>query len=174
MRTSSVRFAVVLAVAGAFVLSPVAGAQESSGRRGWGWGFQLGAMTGTVDGTQMSVALLAENYRSPAFSWGGTFFFTPLGDLTAAGGAVVLRFHVVRNRWEIVPTVGMGLIRADLDGNSDTGFFLPLGVEGAVEVSPNIFLTTSVTYNLHQLTFDEPAGDDSASTTFSVGVRYFP
>ncbi len=149
-------------------------APAPAGRRGWGWGFNVGALSGAEGGSALQIGFLGEHFQSDAFSFGGILFFTPLSDLTMVAGAVAFRFHVVQDGWEVVPFVGLGFANTNFADQGSTGFYLPLGLEAAVEVSPNIFLTGTFTYNLHRLTYDPPLEDDSASASLTAGIRYAP
>lgn len=169
-----INFITALVVCGILVASG-AQAQESQ-TPGWGFGAELGGVVSTPDGEVFAIQITGDKYLRKAFSMGFLTLFSPIGDLTQIAGAATGKWHMVvsDSRFRVSPFLGLGLWYSDFLGNDDVGFYIPIGVTGGYEVSPDIDLTATFVINLHDLTFNAPIGDDPSSYTIVFGVRFRP
>jgi hypothetical protein len=148
----------------------------------WGFGADLGMLTGTVDGSVFAMGLSADRYVDRAFSVGFEGFVTPASDLLSISGAAVLRFHIELEKANIVPFLGIGAIYQDLDRTKnnqtvnvdDTSHLIPIGASVEYPFNPNMAAGIKLTFNMHDLDFKTPVGKDTRSTTLTAHIRYRP
>ncbi|MEE9204147.1 MAG: hypothetical protein V3U08_03950, partial [Nitrospirales bacterium] len=94
------------------VASPKDGHAEANQ---WGFGTDLGFISGTSDGTVFALGFNLDYYLARAFSFGPMLLLAPVGDLTEVAIAGVARFHVPLGAIRIAPFTGLGFVHADLD-----------------------------------------------------------
>lgn len=148
----------------------------------WGFGTDIGFLSGTVDGTRFALGFNLDYYVDRAFSIGPMLLLTPTGDLTTIAIAGVARYHYRTGPVGLVPFAGLGLVHADLDRSAgpgridrnDTSHFIPLGVTLEYYLAPKLALSSTLMVNLHDLNFDPPVGDDRTSVALLFGMRFGP
>ena len=101
--------------------------------KGWGFGTDVGFITGTTNNTVFALNFQADYYVAKEFSIGPMFQWVPAGDLKQYAFAGVGRYHYrINDRFNIVPFAGIGFIHADLSSSSvnrnDTSHYIPIGV----------------------------------------------
>jgi hypothetical protein len=168
-------FATILIV-GLLSVSPVQAADH------WGFGTDLGFLSGTTNGTVFSLGMNLDYYVDPAFSFGPMVIFTPVGDLTQVAVAGVARYHFRTGRLNIVPFAGVGFVHADLDrgagagriNRNDTSHYIPLGVTVEYPLTPKLAFATTVMVNLHDIKLDPPVERDRTSVGVLFGIRFGP
>ena len=114
--------------------------------RTWGFGSDLGFISGTVDGTIFALAFNLDYYPTPAFSAGPMVLFSPGGDLTEVAVAGVGRYHFRFGAFNLVPFTGVGFVHGSLDSTSgpipvdesDTSFYIPLGLAAEYPSIPTL------------------------------------
>lgn len=148
----------------------------------WGFGTDVGLWTGTAADTRFAIGFNADYYLDRAFSVGPMVLLAPTGDLTEAAFAGVARYHFRTGAINIVPFAGLGLVHASLSrGNgpgsvdtNDTSYFIPLGLTLEYQLARKLALATTLMVNLHDLSFDQPVGNDRTSVALMFGVRFGP
>lgn len=158
----------------------VGGPTEAQDR--WGFGTDVGLWTGTAANTRFAIGFNADYYLDRAFSVGPMMLLAPTGDLTEVAFAGVARYHFRAGAINIVPFAGLGLVHASLSrGNgpssvdtNDTSYFIPLGLTLEYQLARKLALATTLMVNLHDLSFDQPVGNDRTSVALMFGVRYGP
>lgn len=142
-----------------------------------GFGADLGFWADTSDDEVFAMGFNLDYYLDRAFSIGPMVLFSPSGDLTQVAFAPVARFHIRLNAVNIVPLAGVGFVHGDLDrgsiDESDTSYYIPLGVAAEFPVSRKIALATTLYVNLHDLEL-EPRDDDNVSVALMFGLRFGP
>src|SRR5581483_10418020 len=134
----------------------------------WGFGSDVGFVSGTVNGTVFALNFNLDYYLDSAFSIGPMLQITPTGDLTRIAIAGVARYHFQTRYVNIVPFAGLGLVHDDLDRGSgtsrisrnDTSHYIPLGVSVEYPLARKLALATTLMVSLHDLNFSPPVGDD--------------
>ncbi len=148
----------------------------------WGFGTDVGVWTGTVADERFALGFNLDYYLGQAFSVGPMVLLAPTGDLTEIAFAPVARFHIRLTHVNIVPFAGVGFVHADLErgqgpgrvDDSDTSYYIPLGLTAEVPVSPHIALAGTLLVNLHNLELDPPVGSDNTSVALMFGLRFEP
>jgi len=170
--------AALLAVAWLAASEGVGQAQENR----WGFGTDVGFLSGTVNGTVFALGFYADYYLDRSFSIGPMLLLTPVGDLTQIAMAGVARYHFRTGAFNVVPFAGFGLVHADLDRGSgpgridknDTSHYIPLGVTVEYQVVPTLALASTIMLNLHDLDLDPPIERDRTSIAVMFGFRFGP
>ncbi len=177
MRTSLC--ALVLALACLAGSRAPAQAQDS----GWGFGTDVGFITGTTNNTVFALNFQADYYVAKEFSIGPMFQWVPAGDLKQYAFAGAFRYHYhVNDRFNIVPFAGIGFIHADLDRGSgpgrvdrnDTSHYIPLGVSFEYQATPRLAFSNTIMLNLHDINMSPDLQRDSTSVTVLFGMRFGP
>ena len=148
----------------------------------WGFGSDVGFVSGSVDGTVFALNLNLDYYLDRAFSFGPMLQLVPGSDLTQVAVAGVARYHFRTDFVNIVPFAGIGFIHADLNRGSgpgrvdtnDTSHYIPLGVTFEYQLTRKLALANTVMLNLHDLNLDPPVGRDRTSVAVLFGVRFGP
>jgi hypothetical protein len=148
----------------------------------WGFGTDVGFLSGSVNGTVFALQFHADYYLDRAFSVGPMFLLTPVGDLTQIGIAGVARYHFRTAAVNVVPFAGLGLVHADLDRGSgpgridknDTSHYIPIGVTLERQATPSLALASTLMFNLHDLNLDLPSGRDTLDIAVLFGFRFGP
>lgn len=171
--------ALVLALACTAGGLEAARAQDS----GWGFGTDVGFITGTTNDTVFALNFQADYYVAREFSFGPMFQWVPAGDLKQYAFAGVLRYHYhVNNRFNIVPFAGFGLIHADLDtfrngariDRNDTSHYIPLGVSFEYQATPRLAFSNTIMVNLHDIDMSPSLKRDTTSVAVLFGMRFGP
>lgn len=172
-------FAVVLLVIS--LLLPI---EASALDNRWGFGTDLGFVSGTVDGTVFALNFSLDYYVDRNFSFGPMALLSPMGDLTQIGLAGVGRYHVrFQNGINLVPFAGIGLIHADLDrgegpariDRNDTSWYIPIGLSLEYQVVHNIALSSTLMVNLHDIDLSPSLQEnDTTSVALLFGFRWGP
>ena len=148
----------------------------------WGFGTDVGFLSGTVNGTVFALGFNADYYLDRSFSIGPMLLLTPVGDLTQIAMAGVARYHFRTGAFNVVPFAGFGFVHADLDRGSgpgridknDTSHYIPLGVTVEYQVVPTLALASTIMVNLHDLDLDPPIERDRTSIAVMFGFRFGP
>jgi len=163
------------------VLALLAGSQEpaQAEEKGWGFGTDLGFISGTTNNTVFALNFQADYYLAKEFSIGPMFQWVPSGDLKQYAFAGVARYHYeVNDRVNIVPFAGIGFIHADLSSSSvdrnDTSHYIPLGATFEYQVSPKLALANTVMLNLYDINFSPAPVRDTTSVAVFFGLRFRP
>lgn len=148
----------------------------------WGFGSDVGFVSGSVDGTVFALNFNLDYYLDRAFSFGPMLQLVPGSDLTQVAVAGVARYHFRTDFMNIVPFAGIGFIHADLNRGSgpgrvdtnDTSHYIPLGVTFEYQLTRKLALANTVMVNLYDLNLDPPVGRDRTSVAVLFGVRFGP
>lgn len=148
----------------------------------FGFGTDVGVWTGTVADERFALGFNLDYFLGPAFSVGPMVLLAPTGDLTEIAFAPVARFHIRLTHLNIVPFAGVGFVHADLDegqgpgriDDSDTSYYIPLGLTAEVPVSDHIALAGTLLVNLHNLELGPPVREDNTSVALMFGLRFEP
>jgi hypothetical protein len=150
--------------------------------RTWGFGSDLGFISGTVDDTIFALGFNLDYYPTAAFSVGPMVLFSPGGDLTEVAFAGVGRYHFRFRAFNLVPFTGVGFVHASLDrgsglsrvDESDTSFYIPLGLAAEYPLNPNLTLSSTLIVNIHDLDLGPVVGSDHTSVALLFGFRFGP
>ena len=166
--------------AGTIVGAPHAHADEHR----WGFGSDLGLTSGTVNGTVFTLAFSGDYYIDRNFSIGPMMQISPMGDLFQISFAGVGRYHFrLNNGINVVPLMGIGFIHADLErgtgpgsiDNSDTSWYIPIGVSLEYQAAHNLALSSTLIVNLHDINLAPSLSEkDSTSVALLFGFRFNP
>lgn len=144
----------------------------------FGFGTDVGVWTGTAADERFALGFNLDYYLGPAFSVGPMVLLAPTGDLTEIAFAPVVRYHIRLTHLNLVPFAGVGFVHADLErgrvDDSDTSYYIPLGLTAEVPVSEHIALAGTLLVNLHNLELDPPVGEDDTSVALMFGLRFEP
>jgi hypothetical protein len=146
----------------------------------WGFGTDLGFISGTVNNTVFALNFQADYYVAREFSIGPMFQWAPAGDLKQYAFAGVARYHFEAQRnFNIVPFAGVGLIHADLTSatvdRNDTSYYIPMGATFEYRLTPKLALANTVMLNLYNINLSPPPGPkDTTSVTVLFGLRFGP
>ncbi len=147
--------------------------------KGWGFGTDLGFITGTTNNTVFALNFQADYYLAKEFSIGPMFQWVPTGDLKQYAFAGVTRYHYhVNDRFNIVPFAGIGFIHADLSSSSvnrnDTSHYIPLGVSFEYQATPRLAFSNTIMVNLHDINMSPSLQRDTTSVSVLFGMRFGP
>ena len=147
--------------------------------KGWGFGTDLGFISGTTNNTVFALNFQADYYVAKEFSIGPMFQWVPSGDLKQYAFAGVARYHYqVNDRVNIVPFAGIGFIHADLSSSTvnrnDTSHYIPLGATLEYQLSPKLALANTVMLNLYDINFSPDPVRDTTSVAVLFGLRFSP
>lgn len=163
------------------VLALLAGGQESAQAQdsGWGFGTDLGFISGTTNNTVFALNFQADYYVAREFSIGPMFQWVPAGDLKQYAFAGAARYHYrVNDRFNIVPFAGIGFIHADLSSSSvnrnDTSHYIPLGVSFEYQATPKLAFSNTIMVNLHDINMSPSLQRDTTSVSVLFGMRFGP
>ena len=166
--------------AGTGVGAPHARADEHR----WGFGSDLGFTSGTVNGTVFTLAFSGDYYIDRNFSIGPMMQISPMGDLFQISFAGVGRYHFrLNNGINVVPFTGIGFIYADLErgtgpgriDNSDTSWYIPIGVSLEYQAAHNLALSSTLIVNLHDIDLSSSLSEnDHTSVALLFGFRFGP
>lgn len=159
--------------------------QASPVRAGsWGFGSDLGLMTGTVNDTVFNLGFNLDYYPDKNFSFGPMMQITPMGDLFQISFAGVGKYHLrLGNGLNLVPFTGIGLLHADLDRGSgpsridrnDTSWYIPIGLSVEYQVLHDIALSSTLIVNLHDINLSPSIQEhDNTSISLLFGFRWGP
>jgi len=149
----------------------------------WGFGTDLGFVTGTTNNAVFALNFQADYYVAREFSIGPMFQWVPTGDLKQYAFAGAARYHYqVNDKFNIVPFVGIGFIHADLDtvrngtriDRNDTSHYIPLGVTFEYQVNPKLAFSNTVMLNLHDINMSPSLARDTTSVAVLFGMRFNP
>jgi outer membrane protein with beta-barrel domain len=183
MMSKGNRFASMAALTLMLVL--LAGGRESAQAQdsGWGFGTDVGFITGTTNNTVFALNFQADYYVAKEFSIGPMFQWVPAGDLKQYAFAGVARYHYqVNDRFNIVPFAGIGFIHADLDtvrngiliDRNDTSHYIPIGVSFEYQATPRLAFSNTIMVNLHDINMSPSLQRDTTSVTVLFGMRFGP
>ena len=166
--------------AGTGVGAPLARADEHR----WGFGSDLGFTSGTVNGTVFTLAFSGDYYLDRNFSIGPMMQISPMSDLFQVSFAGVGRYHFrLNNGINVVPFMGIGFIHADLErgsgpgsiDNSDTSWYIPIGVSLEYQAAHNLALSSTLIVNLHDIDLSPSfSKNDHTSVALLFGFRFGP
>jgi hypothetical protein len=150
----------------------------------WGAGTDLGFTAGTVHDTVFNLGFNVDYYPDRNFSFGPMMQITPTGDLFQISFAGVAKYHLrFNNGINLVPFTGFGLMHVGLDrgigrgriDESDTSWYIPIGLSLEYQVVHNIALASTVIVNLHNIDLT-PAlrEEDKTSVALMFGFRWGP
>ncbi len=150
----------------------------------WGFGSDLGLMTGTVNDTVFNLGFNLDYYPDRNFSFGPLMQITPMGDLFQISFAGVAKYHWrLNNGINLVPFTGLGLIHVDLDkgtgpsriDRNDTSWYIPIGLSLEYQVTRNIALASTLIVNLHDINLSPSIEEhDRTSVSLLFGFRWGP
>jgi hypothetical protein len=173
----------VIALGGLLWLAPVFTPAYGENNR-WGAGSDVGFLAGMADSTVFNLGFNVDYYPDRNFSFGPMMQLTPTGDLFQISFAGVAKYHLrFNNRINVVPFTGFGLIHVSLDrgagpgriDESDTSWYIPLGVSLEYQVDYNIALASTVIVNLHSIDLSPSLpGKDDNSVALMFGLRWGP
>jgi hypothetical protein len=150
---------------------------------GWGFGTDLGFITGTTNSTVFALNFQADYYVAKEFSIGPMFQWVPVGDLKQYAFAGAARYHYhVNDRFNIVPFAGIGFIHADLDtlrggvriDRNDTSYYIPIGVSFEYQATPRLAFSNTIMFNLHDINMSPSLQQDTTSVSVLFGMRFGP
>lgn len=170
----------IVALAVVLWLAPPVQAQDNH----WGFGSDVGFTAGTVNGTVFNLGFNLDYYPDRNFSFGPMLQFTPTGDLFQFALAGVGKYHLrLDHGINIVPFTGIGFIHNSLDrgvglgriDESDTSWYVPIGVSLEYQLAHNIAMASTVIVNLHDVDMT-PAlrREDKTSVALMFGFRWGP
>lgn len=156
----------------------IAQAQDS----GWGFGTDVGFISGTTNDTVFALNFQADYYLAKEFSIGPMFQWVPAGDLKQYAFAGAARYHFAVNpSFNIVPFAGIGFIHANLDragpvpiDRNDTSHYIPLGVTFEYQATPRLAFSNTVMLNLHDINMSPSLQRDTTSVSVLFGMRFGP
>ncbi len=145
----------------------------------WGFGTDLGFISGTVNNTVFALNFQADYYVAREFSIGPMFQWVPAGDLQQYAFAGVARYHFqAKKDFNIVPFAGVGFIHADMNSSTvdrnDTSYYIPLGATFEYRLTPKLALANTVMLNLHNINMSPDLSRDTTSVTVLFGLRFGP
>lgn len=162
-------------------LALLAGSQESVQAQdsGWGFGTDVGFISGTTNNTVFALNFQADYYVAKEFSIGPMFQWVPAGDLKQYAFAGAARYHYqINDRFNIVPFAGIGFIHADLSSSSvnrnDTSHYIPLGVSFEYQATPKLAFSNTIMVNLHDINMSPSLQRDTTSVSVLFGMRFGP
>jgi hypothetical protein len=172
-------------IALALALACVAGNPDTARAQdsGWGFGTDVGFITGTTNDTVFALNFQADYYMAKEFSFGPMFQWVPAGDLKQYAFAGAFRYHYHANdRFNIVPFAGIGLIHADLDtvrngariDRNDTSHYIPIGVSFEYQATPRLAFSNTIMVNLHDINMSPSLQRDATSVSVLFGMRFGP
>lgn len=160
------------------------GVSASAEENRWGAGSDVGFTAGTVNDTVFNLGFNVDYYPDRNFSFGPMMQITPMGDLFQISFAGVAKYHLrFSNGINIVPFTGFGLLHVGLDrgagrgriDESDTSWYIPVGVSLEYQVVHNIALASTVIVNLHDIDLRPALREaDKTSVALMFGVRWGP
>jgi len=163
------------------VLALLAGSQEpaQAEEKGWGFGTDLGFISGTTNNTVFALNFQADYYLAKEFSIGPMFQWVPAGDLKQYAFAGAARYHYqVNDKFNVVPFAGLGFIHADLSSSTvdrnDTSYYLPLGVSFEYQATPRLAFSNTIMVNLHDINMSPDLSRDTTSVSVLFGMRFGP
>ena len=168
---------------GVVVLALLVGAGGGESARGqennWGFGTDLGFISGTVNDTVFALNFQADYYVAREFSIGPMFQWAPAGDLQQYAFAGVARYHFQATKdFNIVPFAGVGFIHADMNSatvdRNDTSYYIPLGATFEYRLTPKLALANTVMLNLYNIDMSPSLSRDTTSVTVLFGLRFGP
>ena len=147
--------------------------------KGWGFGTDVGFITGTTNNTVFALNFQADYYVAKEFSIGPMFQWVPAGDLKQYAFAGVGRYHYqINDRFNIVPFAGIGFIHADLSSSSvnrnDTSHYIPIGVSFEYQATPRLAFSNTIMVNLHDINMSPSLPRDTTSVSVLFGMRFGP
>ena len=159
-----------------------AGGQEESAQgqeNNWGFGTDLGFISGTVNNTVFALNFQADYYVAREFSIGPMFQWAPAGDLQQYAFAGVARYHFqAKKDFNIVPFAGIGFIHADMNSSTvdrnDTSYYIPIGATFEYQLTPKLALANTVMLNLYSINMSPDLSRDTTSVTVLFGLRFSP
>jgi hypothetical protein len=150
----------------------------------WGFGTDLGFVSGTVNDTVFAISFNLDYYLDRNFSIGPMVLLSPVGDLTQIAIAGVAKYHLrFNNGINLVPFAGFGLIHNDLDtgtgptsiDRNDTSWYLPIGLSLEYQVLHNIALSSTLMVNLYDINLQPSLPEkDHTSVALMFGIRWGP
>lgn len=162
-------------------LALLAGSRESAQAQdsGWGFGTDVGFISGTTNNTVFALNFQADYYVAREFSIGPMFQWVPAGDLKQYAFAGAARYHYqINDRFNIVPFAGIGFIHADLSSSSvnrnDTSHYIPLGVSFEYQATPKLAFSNTIMVNLHDINMSPSLPPDTTSVSVLFGMRFGP
>ena len=182
-QTTYEKLAVMLgAVALSAILTLVTAGPAVAQENRFGFGTDVGVWTGTVADERFALGFNLDYFLGPAFSLGPMVLLAPTGDLTEIAFAPVARFHIRLTGVNVVPFAGVGFVHADLErgqgpgriDDSDTSYYIPLGLTAEVPVSDHIALAGTLLVNLHNIEVGPPVQEDNTSVALMFGLRFEP
>jgi len=146
---------------------------------GWGFGTDLGFISGTVNDTVFALNFQADYYLAKEFSIGPMFQWVPSGDLKQYAFAGAARYHFqVNNKFNIVPFAGLGFVYADLSSSTvncnDTSYYIPLGVSFEYQATPRLAFSNTIIVNLQDINLSPAPQRDTTSVSVLFGMRFGP
>lgn len=150
---------------------------------GWGFGTDLGFISGTTNNTVFALNFQADYYVAKEFSLGPMFQWVPAGDLKQYAFAGAFRYHYhAADRFNVVPFAGIGFIHADLDtfrggtriDRNDTSHWIPIGVSFEYQATPRLAFSNTIIVNLHDINLSPSLARDSTSVSVLFGMRFGP
>ena len=161
----------------------VGGQESAQGQENkWGFGTDLGFISGTVNNTVFALNFQADYYVAREFSIGPMFQWVPSGDLQQYAFAGVARYHFqAKKDFNIVPFAGVGFIHANLDkagpvpiDRNDTSYYIPIGATFEYRLTPKLALANTVMLNLYNINMSPSLSKDTTSVTVLFGLRFGP
>jgi hypothetical protein len=163
----------------ALALAMGVGEQAQAEEKGWGFGTDVGFITGTTNNTVFALNFQADYYVAKEFSIGPMFQWVPAGDLKQYAFAGVGRYHYrINDRFNIVPFAGIGFIHADLSSSSvnrnDTSHYIPIGLSFEYQATPRLAFSNTIMVNLHDINMSPSLPRDTTSVSVLFGMRFGP
>jgi opacity protein-like surface antigen len=157
-----------------FVLLPgLLGAPSNAWADGWGFAWELGAITATPKGNPFVFRLSADKSYSEEFSIGPSFYLTPYGDNGMYSGSMNAQFHVALQEVRVSPFLGVGVAHRTTKHDNDTALMVPMGLSVSTPIGEKLYLVGTFGINLHSgITLE--GRKDGASVGLTAGIGYGP
>jgi hypothetical protein len=140
--------------------------------QGWGFAWELGAITATP-GNPFVFRLTAIDDYSAEFGLGPSLYVTPSGRNAMYSGTVNAEFHINVQQLRFSPFFGLGVAYRRTTHDHDTAFMVPVGLSAETPIGGKLSLIGTVSINLHDaMTLD--GRKDTASAGLTAGIRYTP
>lgn len=151
------------------LLAPPAMASDE----GWGFAWEIGAITATPKGNPFVFRLTADKSYSEEFSLGPSLYLTPYGDNAMYSGTLNAQFHVGVDKLHISPFLGIGVAHRKTKHDNDTALMVPMGLSVDTPIGERLSLVGTFGINLHGgITLE--GKKDGASIGLTAGISYNP
>jgi hypothetical protein len=144
----------------------------------WGFGTDIGFLTGTADDTVFTMSFQGDYFLDSEFSIGPQLLITPGGALTQISLSGIARYHIPLGAVSLIPFGGLGFIYADLNhgriDDDDTSYIFPFGATAAFRIARTISLASTLIFTLQDLDFDNGRETDNFNIGLLFGFHFHP